>query len=107
LAAPTGWLLVLFPILAAYPIIYFGLSNTPWMKDATKFGDLSYGTYLYGWPIERVVRGAIGPISIRMGALFDFIADNGSVRLGLWHLVEKHALSFKGLVSKRGALPNP
>ncbi|WOH56024.1 hypothetical protein [Bradyrhizobium sp. BWC-3-1] len=97
MAAPTGWLLVLFPILAAYPIIYFGLSNTPWMKDATKFGDLSYGTYLCGWPIEQVVRGAIGPISIRMGALFDFIADNGSVRLGLLASRRKARPIFQGV----------
>jgi peptidoglycan/LPS O-acetylase OafA/YrhL len=107
LAAPTGWLLVLFPILAAYPIVYFGLSDKPWMKDATKFGDLSYGTYLYGWPIEQVVRGVIGPSL--SGWTLCLISLPIAVACGWtsWHLIEKHALSFKGLVSKQAALPNP
>jgi peptidoglycan/LPS O-acetylase OafA/YrhL len=107
LAAPTGWLPVLFPILAAYPITCFGLSNTMWMKDATKFGDLSYGTYLYGWPIEQVVRGVIGPFL--SGWTLCLISLPIAVACGWasWHLVEKRALSFKGLVSKRGGLPNP
>jgi peptidoglycan/LPS O-acetylase OafA/YrhL len=106
-AAPTGWLLVLFPILAAYPIICFGLSNTLWMKDATRFGDLSYGTYLYGWPIEQVLRGVIGPFL--SGWTLCLISLPIAVACGWasWHLIEKHALSFKGLVSKRAALLNP
>ena len=107
LAAPTGWLLVLFPILAAYPVIYFGLSNIRWVKDATKFGDLSYGTYLYGWPVEQVVRGVIGP-SVS-GWTLCLISLPIAVACGWasWHLVEKHALSLKGLVSKTASLANP
>ncbi len=53
LFAPTGHLIVVSPILAAYPLIYLGTSASIPLRNATRFGDLSYGTYLYGWPVNK------------------------------------------------------
>jgi peptidoglycan/LPS O-acetylase OafA/YrhL len=95
LVAPTGYLLIVSPTLAAYPVIYLGTSSSISLGNAAKFGDLSYGTYLYGWPIEQVVRGVMGPsllgwgiflISMPLAALCGWLS---------WHLVEKHALALK------------
>jgi peptidoglycan/LPS O-acetylase OafA/YrhL len=55
--APTGGLIVMSPILAAYPVIYLGMSRSIYLGNATKFGDLSYGTYLYGWRALRCPGG--------------------------------------------------
>jgi peptidoglycan/LPS O-acetylase OafA/YrhL len=97
LAAPTGLLMVLFPILACYPLIALGVTRSISLGNAARFGDLSYGTYLYGWPIEQVVRSLGGDrlsgltlflISLPLAAACGWLS---------WHLVEKHALALKNL----------
>jgi peptidoglycan/LPS O-acetylase OafA/YrhL len=100
LAAPTGHLMVLFPILASYPLIALGMTSSISLGNAARFGDLSYGTYLYGWPIEQVVRSLAGErlsgwplflISFPLAAACGWLS---------WHLVEKHALVLKRLVGR-------
>ena len=99
LLAPTGYLLVVFPFLAAYPVIYLGMSSTITLGNAAKFGDLSYGTYLYGWPIEQVVRSVVGASASGWGIFLISIA----LLCGWlsWHFVEKRAHTLKDLLSKR------
>jgi peptidoglycan/LPS O-acetylase OafA/YrhL len=98
LFAPTGYLMVVSPILAAYPVIYLGMSESVSLGNATKFGDISYGTYLYGWPVEQVVRAVVGT-SLSGWSLFLLSFPLAAACGWLsWHLVEKHALAFKTLV---------
>jgi peptidoglycan/LPS O-acetylase OafA/YrhL len=89
---PTGHFLEASPILAAYPIIYLGMA--PSIGNTTKLGDLSYGTYLYGWPVEQVVRSMIGPTS---GWTLFLISLPIAMACGWlsWHLVEKRAMRLK------------
>ena len=76
--------------LALYAALHPGLPVTP----AARFGDLSYGLYIYGWPVEQTVS------YLRPGAswwelfLLSMVATAGVAFLS-WHLVEKRALSFK------------
>jgi peptidoglycan/LPS O-acetylase OafA/YrhL len=95
LVAPTGQLMVVFPILAAYPVIYLGLSESISVGNVTKFGDLSYGTYLYGWPVEQIVQSVVGT-SLSPWGLF-VVSLPIAIACGWlsWHLVEKRALAFK------------
>jgi hypothetical protein len=39
----------------AYMIISFGRMSAPVLRDAAKFGDLSYGLYLWAFPIQQLV----------------------------------------------------
>jgi peptidoglycan/LPS O-acetylase OafA/YrhL len=96
---PTGQLMVLFPIFAAYPVIYFGISQVNPLANATRFGDLSYGTYLYGWPLTQIVRSLVGT-SLSGWGLF-FISFPAAAAFGWlsWHLIEKRALSFKAVLN--------
>jgi peptidoglycan/LPS O-acetylase OafA/YrhL len=93
--APTGYLMTLFPILGAYPVIYLGVSKSLSLGDGAKFGDVSYGVYLYGWPTEQIVRTFVGAessgwtlfvISLPTAAAFGWLS---------WHVLEKHALALK------------
>jgi peptidoglycan/LPS O-acetylase OafA/YrhL len=98
MVAPTGGLLVMSPILAAYPVIYLGMSQSTYLGNATKFGDLSYGTYLYGWPVEQIVRSVAGT-SLSGWGLFLISLPLAAACGGLsWHLVEKRALTFKAMI---------
>jgi peptidoglycan/LPS O-acetylase OafA/YrhL len=98
LMLPTGHLMVVSPTLAAYPLIYLGLSASISLGNATRFGDISYGTYLYGWPVEQIVRGVVGA-SLSGWSLF-LVSFPIAAACGWlsWHLVEKNALALKDLV---------
>lgn len=79
-------------------VLILGLATTTriTLGSAAKFGDFSYGTYLYGWPIEQVIRATFGTIS---PWLLTAIAVPLAIAAGAlsWHLVEKHALRVKKL----------
>ncbi|MDR2213482.1 MAG: acyltransferase, partial [Pseudomonadales bacterium] len=49
-----------FPFLAAYPLIWLGAAPVNLLPRFYEGTDLSYGVYLYGWPITQVIRGFVG-----------------------------------------------
>lgn len=56
--------LLAFPVCGGYLTIYLALSRRIRVLRAARFGDLSYGLYIYGWPIEQCVvyfSGATAP----------------------------------------------
>jgi peptidoglycan/LPS O-acetylase OafA/YrhL len=50
----VGWTVV-FPVAGAYLVFYVAFA--PWirMQRVGRFGDFSYGTYLYAFPIEQLL----------------------------------------------------
>jgi len=95
LSVPLKAFILLFPIFGSYLVIY--LAFAPWLKPlpAAHFGDLSYGLYIYGWPIEQSIAWlngsamswwALFAIALPVSALFAFLS---------WHLIEKRALRLK------------
>src|SRR6185437_1707026 len=95
LAAAAGRFILLFPVFGAYLVIYAAL-NPRWKPfPAARFGDLSYGLYIYGWPVDQtllyVSQGRLAwwqlfPLALAISAALAFIS---------WHLVEKPALRLK------------
>jgi peptidoglycan/LPS O-acetylase OafA/YrhL len=55
---------IMLPPTLAYGILLLAFSRTVRLPDAARFGDFSYGCYLYGFPIQRLIehygRGSIG-----------------------------------------------
>ena len=64
----------------------------------TERGDISYGVYVYGWPIQQLV-WPIGEGQPMHWAINTAIALPLAMLAGLasWLMVEKPALHFKGL----------
>ncbi len=95
LSAAAHLFLLLFPIFGGYLVIYLALEKRLPFVPAARWGDLSYGLYIYGWPVEQVVVrlsggqapwGKVFAISLPVAAACAFLS---------WHLVEKRALALK------------
>ncbi len=97
-AALCGQLGMLFPLFAAYPLIYLATSTKVRLPSVARFGDLSYGLYLYGWPAEQLARALLGRHTAwwsvwLLGTALAFVAAMLS-----WRFVEKPALALKDAV---------
>jgi peptidoglycan/LPS O-acetylase OafA/YrhL len=89
---PYSWI-VGFPLAGTYLVFWFGFHPRIKLHHFARYGDMSYGTYLYAFPIQQLViqwHGA--PIN---PALLMLLATPPSMAMSLlsWHLVEKWFLS--------------
>ena len=89
-STPFGWLTL------SYVIIAFGSESTPLLRRATRFGDLSYGAYLYAFPIQQLVLDHVHGFAITIGTAATLI-----VAVLSWHLVERPALRLKPTAGRR------
>jgi peptidoglycan/LPS O-acetylase OafA/YrhL len=92
---PLGRFLLLFPLFGAYLVLYLALDRRLPVLRAARFGDLSYGLYIYGWPVQQALLFASGgrllwwqlfPLALAIAAALAFLS---------WHLVEQPALRLK------------
>ena len=56
LAAIYGHTAAALATFGAYAIVWLGTRNSPLSRLSQHTGDLSYGVYLYGWPVQQLVR---------------------------------------------------
>jgi peptidoglycan/LPS O-acetylase OafA/YrhL len=95
LSIPIRQFIELFPLFGGYLALYAALNRHLPHIPAARYGDLSYGLYIYGWPIEALIMYASGGkaawwqiclISLPLAALAAFLS---------WHLVEAPMLRLK------------
>lgn len=85
----------LLALAAAYLVFYFAFVPVIQLPNFAKFGDLSYGIYLYAWPIQQIIVQCLGP-EASFGQVFWLSAPIITfAALASWHLLEKKALQFK------------
>jgi peptidoglycan/LPS O-acetylase OafA/YrhL len=94
-SVPLGRFLLLFPLFGAYLVLYVALDRRLAVIRAARFGDLSYGLYIYGWPVQQALLYASGG-RLTWWQLFLLALPAAAVLAFLsWHLVEKPALRLK------------
>ena len=65
---------------------------TPYIRRAGRFGDVSYGVYLWGFPIQQLVWQAWPQLNLGVNLVL-VLAFTLAVAFASWHLIEKRALS--------------
>lgn len=93
----------LFMLVSSYAIITLGSESTPILRNSAKMGDLSYGMYLYGFPVAQTISWAIGAKLPFTGHVVLTLVISAALAFASWHLVEKHALRFKPKLRAKAA----
>ena len=88
----SGWTVV-FPLAGTYLIFWFAFTPGIRLQHFGRFGDFSYGTYLYAFPIEQLMMRWFGhPVA---PALLFVCATPVTllIAIGSWYGVERHFLA--------------
>lgn len=90
---PSAGILVAW-VAVPYAAIVIGRASTPVLRRAGRFGDVSYGTYLWGFPVQQMVIDLLGILSLWQN-LAVVVPVTLVIAWGSWHLIEKRALALK------------
>lgn len=85
---PLAWIVI------SYAVLSFGFASTPVLRRAARFGDLSYGLYLWAFPVQQLVVLLFGVLPF-LANLAVVIVITGLLSFASWHLLEKRALAAR------------
>lgn len=85
---------VLYLLILPYLIFYLAYVPAGKVRAFNRFGDYSYGLYIYAFPVQQSVVALMPDVSVWVMTLVAFVV---SLVLSYfsWHLVEKKALALK------------
>lgn len=83
-----------------YVVLTIGLASTPVLRRSARFGDLSYGIYLWAFPVQQTLVLAVGVLNMWVNLV---LVSGISALLAFcsWHLVEKPSLKLKDRIPRR------
>ena len=88
IALPLLW------VALPYIVLSIGLASTPGVRRAARFGDLSYGLYLWAFPVQQLVVLAVGVLPLALDIPLVAVIT-AALAFGSWHLLEKRALAAR------------
>jgi peptidoglycan/LPS O-acetylase OafA/YrhL len=97
---PFAILYVLWPVF----VLSFGNCKTAIISGLDKFGDPSYGVYIYGFVVQQTLMYYCYPSISLMAFLGLSIAISLLLGYISWHLIEKRALRWKKLPAMKMAM---
>ena len=87
-------LLALWLVLPA-TVLAFGRSSLPYLRRAGRFGDVSYGLYIYAFPVQQTMIWLYKD-KLPWGVVLALtVMSTFALAFASWHLVEKRALRLK------------
>jgi peptidoglycan/LPS O-acetylase OafA/YrhL len=98
----TNGMLTAMPLAGSYLSIFVAYHPKIHFHHFARFGDFSYGTYLYAFPVQQVIvcmaKGVISPL------LLFALATPVTLTIAVisWHLIEKRFLSQSRVSQQRG-----
>jgi len=76
-------------------VLLVGRRSWPALREAGRWGDLSYGIYLWAWPVQQAGIALLGrdaPFHVLLSVTLVVVI---ALSLASWHLVEKRSLRLK------------
>lgn len=95
LLIPTGHYQLALALIVAPLAVWIGCQSWPILRSAGNFGDLSYGVYIYAWPVQQWGVALLGRQTPYLVLLVVTLAVTGVLAALSWHLIEKPALKLK------------
>jgi len=105
LSVPLRQFIVLFPLFGCYLALWLALTPRLPVISAARFGDLSYGIYIYGWPAEAAVIWLFGGRAAWWQVFLLALPAAATLAFLSWHLVERRALRLKPGSKRAPAAP--
>lgn len=109
LAWSADWRHTALLIGLPFLVIYTGTRATPIIHRAGRWGDPSYGIYLFAFPVQQTVILYAWPDAGFVGTFILALLITLVLSYASWHLLEKQALKFKPsspLTTRRGDSPS-
>jgi peptidoglycan/LPS O-acetylase OafA/YrhL len=82
-------------VLLPFMVVWFGSLSTPLVREAGRYGDLSYGIYIYAFMVQQAVIAVIGLQHSYVVTLSASMAVTLSCAFASWRLIERPALGLK------------
>ena len=93
-SVPLHRFIQLFPLFGSYLALWLAFTPRLPVIPAARFGDLSYGLYIWGWPVEQTLLYLRG--DLRWWQLFLLAYPvTAAIAFLSWHVVEHPALRLK------------
>jgi peptidoglycan/LPS O-acetylase OafA/YrhL len=106
LSVPLRQFIPLFALFGGYLAIYLALEHRLPAISATRFGDLSYGLYIYGWPVAAAIMYASGGRASWWQLFLTALPATAAAAWLSWRFVEEPFLRLKSpRRRKRAASP--
>jgi peptidoglycan/LPS O-acetylase OafA/YrhL len=88
------------------PIIVLTIASRPSRVSVAlgKVGDLSYGVYVYAFPIQQIAALLLGARVSPASVILLSLPATLILSFASWHLIEKKALRLKNVLGRRAAL---
>ena len=91
----AGWRYTALLIALPYVVVWFGSASTPFVRRAGRWGDPSYGLYLFAFPIQQSVIFYAYPRMEFIYTLIAALALTATMAYISWHWIEKPVLRLK------------
>jgi peptidoglycan/LPS O-acetylase OafA/YrhL len=86
--------LVFFSLFLPYLVFYIAYIPSGKIRGFNKYGDYSYGIYIYAFPVQQSIAAIIPNVSVSNMVLLSFMGTFILAFLS-WHFIEKKVLKYK------------
>lgn len=84
-------------VTVAYAVLTVGLARTPYIARSARFGDFSYGLYLWAFPVQQLVIDQWGVQRMSLNLVL-VVSITLACAVVSWYLVERPSMKLKDLV---------
>ncbi len=100
-----GWVRMTGVLAVSFAVLVLAFRTPAWLRHLTAPGDVSYGIYVYAFPVQQSVAALWGPgLDPLLMMAIAFPVTYGLAYMS-WRLVERPALALKSVLAPRPPAP--